>query len=261
MKIFIEQIRAVINRADLLKYLVTSEIKIKYQNKTLGFLWAVLDPLMLMAIYILLVRVIFQRGGEQFPVLLFSALLAWRWFTYSIITSVKCLISNAKLIQTVSFPLAVMPTSRVLIGFVNYLMGLIVLIPMLFIFNATFSVNLLWFPLLIITQFIFTVGICLLVSVVGIYFKDMQNIIEFSVRLLFYLSPGLYSLTDIPEKFYTTYMILNPFAAMFSSYKNILVRGTSPNEYFILFALYGLLAFLLGFGFFISKRYVLAKHI
>ena len=111
----IEQIKEVIQRKDLLAYLVSSELQTLYRNKALGFLWAVLDPLFLMLVYVVLVVVIFQRGDPQFPILLFSALIAWRWFISDLSASTRVIVANAKLIQTVKFPVTIFPLSRVLI--------------------------------------------------------------------------------------------------------------------------------------------------
>ena len=121
----IEQIRAIWSRRDLVNYFVRTQLKILYKHKVLGFLWTILDPLMMMLVYVVLVVFIFQRGGPQFPILLFSTLLAWRWFIYSLSGSVTSITKNARLIQTVSFPKIVFPLSGVIVGLINFLLGLI----------------------------------------------------------------------------------------------------------------------------------------
>ena len=257
----IEQIKEVIQRKDLLAYLVSSELQTLYRNKALGFLWAVLDPLFLMLVYVVLVVVIFQRGDPQFPILLFSALIAWRWFISDLSASTRVIVANAKLIQTVKFPVTIFPLSRVLIGFINYLMGLVVLIPMLWIFKATFSWNMLWLPAVLVTQFFFSTGVAMLVSYIGVYFRDLQNIIQFAVRIVFYLSPGIYSLHRIPEEYLIIYVALNPFASLFNTYKNILVRGEAPSTYFLIFVAYAAVVFLIGARIFYKKRNSFAKDV
>ena len=260
----IEQIRMLWARRDLVKYFVCTDLKVIYKHKVIGFLWTLLDPLMMMLVYVLLVVFIFQRGGPQFPVLLFSALLAWRWFTYSLASSVTAITGKAKLIQTVCFPKAILPFSRVLIGLINFLLGLAVLVPLLFIFKAEFTFHLLWLPLLIFVQFLFTTGAALLCAAFGVYFRDLENILRFGLRMWFYLSPALYSISDIsdriPERLLPIYM-LNPFAALFSSYKNVLVRGMPPNEYMIIAAVLALVIFVTGLAFFGAKESEFAKDV
>jgi ABC-type polysaccharide/polyol phosphate export permease len=257
----LEQLQALWSRRDLVRYFVRTDLKVIYKHKVLGFLWTLLDPLMMMLVYTFLVVFIFRRGGPQFPVLLFSVLLAWLWFTHSVSNSVKAITSNAKLIQTVYFPKAVLPLSRVLVGLINFLFGLIVLVPLLLIFEANFTLNVLWLPLLIFIQFLFTAGAALLCAALGVYARDLENILQFGLRMWFYLSPALYSISDrIPERLLPIYM-LNPFAALFDSYKNVLVRGMPPNEYMAIASLLAVLIFFVGLAFFGSKESKFAKDV
>lgn len=258
----LKQLNFLWQRRDLVWYFVRTDLKIIYRHKILGFLWTLLDPLMMMLVYTLLVVFIFKRGGPQFPVLLFTALLAWRWFTYSLVGSVKAITGKAKLIQTVYFPKAVLPLSRVLVGLINYTFGIIALIPLLFLFEAKFTLNLLWFPLLVVIQFFFTFGASLICATVGVYFRDLENILQFGLRMWFYLSPALYSVMDtVPTELRPLYM-LNPFAALFESYKNVFVRGLPPlGDYVLIAAALALIVFLGGLLLFSTKEPQFAKDV
>ncbi len=253
MLAFINQIKGVLSRQDLLKYLLKSDLKVRYKNKALGFLWAVLDPFFMMLIYIVLVKFIFQRGGPQYPILLFTGLLSYRWFMFSTGNNVSVLVKNSKLLQTVKFPFSVLVINEVNIGLFNFLLGLIVLAPMLFIFDAEISWNLLWLPVIIFVQFVFTFGVGLLLSVSGLYFRDLQHILLFVLRIILYLSPILYEISYIPERYKQLYLICNPFASMIDSYKNILVKGVPPNSYFLIFVAYAFIFLIIG-GYFFQKR-------
>jgi ABC-type polysaccharide/polyol phosphate export permease len=240
---------------------VGSDLKVSHKNKLFGFLWTVLDPLMMMGVYVLLVRVIFKRGGPQFPILLFCSLLAWKWFTTSLSDSVVSITAKAKLIQTVYFPKAVLPLSKVIGGAIEYLFGLSVLVPLLFIFKANITFMVLWLPVLLLIQLLFTIGASLLCACLGIYFRDLQNILRYSLRVWFYLSPALYSVKDqIPPRFQHIYM-LNPFAALFTSYKNILIRGQAPSNYMFLVAAVSLAILVIGFIVFDKKEAKFAKDV
>lgn len=257
----INQIKRVIGRRDLAKYLMKSDLKVRYKNKSLGFLWAVLDPFFMMLIYIVLVSVVFKRGGEQFPILLFAALLSYRWFVFSTGNNVSVLVKNSKLLLTVKFPFSILVVNEVNIGLFNFLLGLLVLFPMLFLFNATFSIHLLWLPLIIIFQYFFTVGVGLMVSVAGLYFRDLQHILLFVLRIVLYLSPALYDLSFIPERFTKIYLCLNPFASLFDTYKNVLVKGLPPNPYFLVFIGFTLVFLFFGSAYFAKKENNFAKDI
>jgi lipopolysaccharide transport system permease protein len=258
----IEQLKNIWQKRELLYYIVRFEMKAENKNKILGFVWSFLDPLLLLIIYIILVHYIFGRGGPQFPVLLFIALLSWRWFTSSLNRSVTSITSKAGLIQSVRFPLAVLPLSGIIIGFFDWLFGFVILLPMLFIFEASFTANILWLPLLLLIQLIGTIGACLIVAVVGTYLSDLRNIIQFLIRLGFYLSPILYSVEDrVPERLTTLYLVGNPFAGLMESYKNVVVRGMPPTEYALVSTAVAFVALLVGLWYFSRDEYKLVKAI
>ena len=222
----------IFQRRDLLKYLVKTQLQLSYANKVLGYFWSLLDPLMMMVVYIILVTFIFKKKDPQFPVLLFSSLLAWQWFTFSLSGAVNSISGKSKIILSIRFPLAILPVSVVFSYLCRYLLGVLALIPMLFIFNAHPTTTILWFPFLVSVQCIFTLGLCLIVSIMGVYFKDMNNIIQFVLRIWFYGSPILYSIKDaVSVKNQLFIFILNPFATIFNSYKAVFVWGQSPSGY------------------------------
>ena len=258
----IEQLRRVWQRRELLWYIVKLQMKAEKKNKILGFAWSFLDPLLLLIVYVVLIGYIFGRGGPQFPVLLFIALLSWRWFTTSLTRSVTSVTSKLGLVQSVRFPLAILPLSGIIVGFFDWLFGFVILVPMLFIFEASFTVNILWLPVLLLIQFVGTVGACLLVAVVGTYLSDLGNIIQFLIKLGFYLSPILYSIEGvIPGRLITPYMLLNPFAGLMESYKNVVIRGAAPNEYALWGAAIACVVFVIGLWYFSRNEYKLVKSI
>jgi len=258
----IEQLKNVWQSRELLWYMVKLQMKAEKKTKLLGFAWSFLDPLLLLLVYIVLVSMIFKRGGPQFPILLFIALLSWRWFTNSLTRSVTSITSKVGLVQSVRFPLAILPLSGIIIGFFDWLFGFVILVPMLFIFEASFTVNVLWLPVLLLIQFVGTVGACLIVAVVGTYLSDLGNILQFLIRLGFYLSPIIWTVKDVvPERLTTLYMFLNPFAGLLESYKNILILGAPPTEYALWGAAVAVTAFLVGLWYFSRDEYKLVKAI
>jgi len=258
----IEQLKKVWQRRELLWHIVKFQMKAENKNKLLGFAWSFLDPLLLLLVYIVLVSYIFGRGGPQFPVLLFIALISWRWFTSSLQRSVVSVTSKVGLIQSVRFPLAILPLSGIVIGFFDWLFGFVILVPMLFLFEASFTVNVLWLPVLLLIQFIGTVGACLIFAVVGTYLSDLGNILQFLIRLGFYLSPILYSIEErVPESLTTLYLLLNPFAGLLESYKNVMIRGAPPSEYALVGTAVGCVAFVVGLWYFSRNEYKLVKAI
>lgn len=256
------QIRKLWKWRALLWYLVRVDLELSYRNKVLGYLWSLLDPLMLMVVYVLLVQVIFRRGEPQYPVLLFSALLAWRCFLHSTQEAATSITRMARLLQTVAFPKIILPTQVVLSNAAQYVFGLGALVPMLILMRAKITVHVLWLIPVFGVQLAFTYGVALIVAVVGVYFRDLQNILQSGLRMWWYLSPGLFSVADrIPERLQGVYMIVNPFSPLFETYKNILVRGEPPSQYLVAAAAIALAVMLCGLWLFAHKEYDLARDV
>jgi lipopolysaccharide transport system permease protein len=258
----IEELKKIWERRELLWYIVRFQMKAEHKNMVLGFFWSFLNPLLLLLTYIVLVTIIFRRGGPQFPILLFISLLSWTWFANSVSRSVSSITSKLGLVQSMRFPLAVLPVSGIVIGFFDWLFGFVILIPMLFIFEASLTVYVLWLPALLLVEFIGTIGACLIFSVIGTYLADLGNILSFVLRVAMYLSPILYSVADtVPERLRGLYMTLNPFAGLLESYKNILVLGQPPSEYALVGAVVSLAVFAIGLWYFSRNEYRLVKAI
>jgi len=129
-------------------------------------------------------------------------------------------------------------------------------------FHAEISVHMLWLPVLLLIQFIFTIGACLICAVLGTYLSDIANIIQFLIRIWFYLSPILYSVQDrIPDKYMTIYMLVNPFAGLMESYKNVLILGTPPNQFLIITSIIAVIIFWIGLWYFTRDERKLVKAI
>lgn len=245
----------------LIKFLVYSDFKSIYKTKMFGFIWSVLDPLLMMGVYFLLVSVIFKRGGPYFPVLLFCALLFWKCFTSSLSDSVTSISARAQLIKSINFPKAVLPFSKVLLNFLELGFGLLVIIPFLFLFKVNITAHILWLPYLLLVQFLFTLGLALSFSLTGVYFKDFQNILQYCLRVWFYLSPVLYTASErLPVRLQGLYM-LNPFSSLLESYKNIFVWGKGVSPFIIWATLVSIITLVLGIKIFRHCEVKIAKDV
>lgn len=219
-------------RKELIKYLVASDLKTTHKGTVLGYFWWLLEPLLLMGVYFLLVSVIFQRGGPSYPLFIFCALLPWQFFAKSISQSIDSIASKAQLIKQIAFPKGILPFSIVVSNLVNFLFGIIILFMMLFLYKIKITWWALCFLPLILLQLFFTVGFSFFLSCFSVYFRDIKFAMQFLLRIWFYLSPGLYPVSLVPEKYHSIY-IINPFAVFFTSYRNVLINGTSPDFYYV----------------------------
>lgn len=208
-------------------YTTKSDLKVQLSSTFLGYFWWILDPLMYMLVYMLVVMVIFQRGGENFPIFVFSALVPWKWTVSSIMDSTGSIASKGGLLQQVYLPKFILPYVKVLVNTAKYIFGIFVLLILMAFFGAPYTWHLFEFLIVFLVHFLFILGVGFLLSHLGVYFKDINNILQFTIRLWFYLSPTLYSLQDVPDKIRILWWI-NPMTTFYASYRNVFLYGKSP---------------------------------
>jgi ABC-type polysaccharide/polyol phosphate export permease len=219
-------------RRRLIRYLIGSDIKQAHADTLFGQLWWIIDPLMQMAIYIVLVTIIFQRKIPDYPLFIFAAILPWKWFTNMLNDSTLSVTTRQGLIRQIQFPKIVLPTASILAATWSFVFGLIALGLVYLFFRDRLSVWVLTLPIIASVQFLFALALGIMFSALNVFFRDIQNVLRHALRLWFYLSPALYSLDVLAKPHPTLYRILqlNPFTVLFDSYRNV-TWGTSPPEW------------------------------
>jgi ABC-type polysaccharide/polyol phosphate export permease len=226
--------REVWSRRRLIRYLVQADMKKKGADTLLGNLWWVIDPLMLMAVYVILVTVITSKPQPDYPLFIFSAILPWKWFTATMGDAVGSVVGQERLIKQLHFPKLVLPVASVFSGVTSFAFGLIPLAALLvFFYPDRISPYLLLIPVIAFVQLVFSLGMATIVAAINVFYRDMGNAIRYLLRLWFYLSPALYSaqqLESLGVKNPTIAFIfnLNPFTILFESYRNVIYNGTPP---------------------------------
>lgn len=237
---------------ELLWHLIGSELKTENRDKILGNLWAILDPLAVMLVYMFVVGVVFRAKEPNFPVFLYTGIVAWYFFNGSVRGAANLLSSNASLIRLSYFPKALIPLAHVISKLFDFAFGWIALSLLYIFFHIQPTSKLLWFPLLVTVQFMFNLGCAYYIAYLGVYFKDVANILRFTIRFLWFFSPVLYSLKRVPSKYLDLYM-LNPMATFIVSYRNVMLYGQNPPlNFFLITAILSVV--LLVSGYFVFKR-------
>ena len=225
----IDEIRS---RRRLVRYLVQADMKKKGADTLLGNVWWVLDPLLQMVVYVVFVAIILQASTPDYPLFILSAILPWKWFTASVNDATASVVSQERLIKQIQFPKIVLPVAATTAGIVGFGFGLIALALIMLFYNDRVSANLLFIPVIAAVQYVFTLGIALAVASVNVFFRDLGNVLRHVLRLWFYLSPALYSLSRVENtNFMQNNPVLlfiakaNPFAILFESYRAV-IYGT-----------------------------------
>lgn len=224
-----EAVDDITSRQRLVRYLVAADIRRKGADTLLGNLWWIMDPLLQMGVYVVFVSLILSVKTPDYPLFVLSAILPWKWFTSSVSDAAASVISQEKLIKQIQFPKLVLPVAATTAGVVGFLFGLIPLAGIMLIYHDRISAFLVFIPVIAFVQFLFTLGTAFFVSAINVFFRDLGNVLRHVLRLWFYLSPALYSMStlDASSTFQHNAVLrtlahANPFAILFESYRAVI---------------------------------------
>lgn len=213
---------------ELLKSNIKKEIRGKYKGSFLGVLWSFLNPLLQVLIYAIIFPYIMRMEMDNYLIYLITGIIPWTFFTASINSGMVSILTNANLIKKVYFPRIILPISSVTSALVNFAISCLIVIGFVAFSGIGFSFNLLYLPLIMIIQYILLLGIVFILSAVDLYFRDIENIIQFFVNMLFYATPILYSASIFPANIKWV-IYLNPMARIISAYRDVFYFKTTPS--------------------------------
>jgi lipopolysaccharide transport system permease protein len=211
----------------LIQTLVMRDLKARYRGSALGLLWTLLNPLLHMAIYVLIFSIYLRNDMERYAAFLLCGLLPWIWLSSSILMGSTSIVDGGSLLKKVFFPPQVLPTVTVMANFVNFLLGVPILFALLLLYGVTLGWALLVLPLIMATQFALTLGVTLTVAAASVRYRDIPQILGHLLMFWFFLSPIIYPATQVPERF-RPFLSLNPFAPFVVAYQNVLLYNTVP---------------------------------
>jgi len=212
-------------RTDLLWLLTKKEVTLKYKRTFLGILWSLLNPILLAIVLFIAFKVFMRIKMENYTFFFLSALFPWNWFSASVTMSTGALVWNVNLIKRIRFPRHFLVLSTVLGQFVNFIFALPIVIGFSYYYGGGPGMNwLITIPILIIIQFIATIGICLVISMVNAYFRDMEYIVGVVITLLFWMTPIVYPLKMVPEA-YRFYLAINPLTYLITAWRDLFMSN------------------------------------
>jgi len=260
MNVF-SRIKMLIKYNDLLRIIVTANLKEKYLGSVLGYFWSLLEPLLSMLIYLFVFSVIVKFKVENYSVFLLTGILSWNFLQISTTTGVTSLTRNFNLIRKVKMPRELFPLADVIARMIELLLSLIFLLLFITYYQISFTVNIFLFPLILFFQFLFIYGVCLFISHLNVLFTDVQRLQGVIMRLWFYLTPVIYPYSKVPAKIYHYYM-LNPMAVFVSLYRTAFLGTPPPEAQYIIFAgVVTLLIYFSGMAFFLRNERIMLKFI
>lgn len=237
---------------ELIRNLVLKDLKLKYRDSVLGFLWSLANPLLLILVYTFVFGHVLRGGPAQFAYFLMVGILPWNFFAQSLMMSTGSILDNGSLIRKVAIPMEVFPVATVLFTLAQYLAALIVFFPMAFLFfKVPFSWSWIIFLPILALQILFTLGLCFIVATATVFYRDVRHFTEILLMLLFWLTPIVYDLQAVPSSLKTV-LYMNPLSYFILAYQDALYHNhaSSPDRFMAIFSL-TLVSFILGYGLFV----------
>lgn len=225
---FIEKCKEIYSYRHMLYTLVKQDISGRYKGSFFGFLWTLLNPLLMLCVYSLVFQFVFKTGIEHYSVYLFICLMPWNAFANSIAVGTTCVTSNASILKKVYFPREVMPLSVIISNTIQYFLSAIIIFIALIVSGVGVSWVAVFLPVIVLVQAIFTLGVVMILSAANVYIRDVQYIMNPVMMIWMYACPILYSVDMVPQKFLSLYM-LNPMTRIMQAYQSILYNQTMPD--------------------------------
>lgn len=240
---------------ELLKQLVIRDVKLKYRRSYLGYLWSILNPLMLMMVLVMIFSNLFRFDIPNFPLYMISGQFLFNFMTEATNMSVSSITGNASLIKKTYVPKYIFTVSKVGSSLVNLLFSIGALLLVMIFTNAEFSWNVLFFPIIILQVFIFSLGLGLWLAAITVFFRDIQYLWNVFLSMWMYLTPLFYPVSIIPEEYRLLYQNANPMYGYIEQFRDIVLYTKFPQIETILtgFAT-ALIVLILGVWYFNKKQ-------
>ncbi|MFN7941357.1 MAG: ABC transporter permease [Thermoanaerobaculia bacterium] len=212
---------------DLVIELVKRELKVRYRRSFLGFLWTMLQPLLMMLVLDVAFSTVFRFQVENYPIYVLAGLLFWNFFQQGIIAAMNSLRGNAGLIQKLPVPMAIFPLAAVCSGAINLIFALLPLLVLLMATGHPLHASLIFLPVPILLACLFTLGAGLLLAPLAVFFADVVEFIGVILQLTLFLTPVFYPMTIVPER-WKWIVRYNPIRSVLEVFRDPIYFGKIP---------------------------------
>lgn len=223
----IELVRETYRYRELIWALAMKELKIRYKRSVLGFLWALLNPALLMLVLTLVFSTIMRFNIPHYAIFLLSVLLPWTFFSQSLSYAVESIVSNGDLIKKVKVAKLVFPMAALVSNMINLVLSLLPLALLVLIMRHPFYWTWLYLPVPLLALTLFTLGMTFFFAAANVYYRDVAHILQIVLSAWFYLTPIIYSLDFIPVK-YKWIFKLNPLIYVINGFRLAVYYGMLP---------------------------------
>ena len=246
----------------LVRALVGREISGRYKGSVFGVLWSFLTPLLMVLVFTFVFGEIFQArwagsnhsGGLDFASALFTGLLAYQFLADCISRSPHIVVANANYVKKVVFPLELLPVVSVLAALFHLLIAYVILLGLILASNWTMGATALLAPLVLLPYVLLILGLCWAIGALGVYIRDLGQLIQPGLTALLFLSPVFYPLSSVPAALQPVYLA-NPVTYVSETLRGVLLHQTLPDPvHWLVFTGISLLVAWLGLSLFQTTR-------
>jgi ABC-type polysaccharide/polyol phosphate export permease len=238
------------------EYLIQSvarDLRRRYKRSVLGYCWSMLNPLFMMIILAIVFSSIMRQNIDDYAVFLFSGMLPWSYFSGMCNHCLNTIRSNAKILNQVNVPRYIFPVSVGFSAIADFILSVVPLILVMVFVGRTVPGTVLLLPMVLLPLFMVSMGFALVLAVANVFFEDTEHLVSVFLRALYFMSPVLYRLEQLPEWLRPWVKWGNPMYASITIHRDILYYGNMPS--FLMYSWTLLVSFLiLVFGLWVFKR-------
>ncbi|MEO5357093.1 MAG: ABC transporter permease [Nitrospirae bacterium YQR-1] len=212
---------------ELLVFLSLRDILVRYKQTVFGVAWAVMRPVLTMAIFTFIFGNLahMPSHGIPYPVLVFAAMLPWQFFANTVAESSNSLIANENMVSKVYFPKIIIPTSSMMVSLLDFFISFAILITMMLYYKMWFNSRFLFFPLYLLLLVFLSLGIGYWISALNVKYRDFRYIVPFALQVGLYVTPVGFSSAVVPDKWKFLYA-LNPMVGIVDGFRWVLLGNS-----------------------------------
>ncbi len=237
----------------LLVELVKRDIKVKYRSSVLGILWSFLNPLLYMVVMTIIFGTLFSRSITNFPVFYLTGMIVFTLFHGGSSGALTSITGNAAMLNKVYIPKYMYSLSRVLSNLVTFVFSIVILVLIMIVTNAPFSIYILYSFIPVILLVMLTIGAGLLLATLNVFFRDIEHLYSVFTTMLMYGSAIFYPLSIVPEQ-YQIFFVYNPLFGIITLFRDSFYSGTPYEVFYLVYT------FIFSIGLLIVGMYMFYKY-
>jgi ABC-type polysaccharide/polyol phosphate export permease len=224
-------VRELWHARELVVTLAERDLRARYKQTVLGFLWAILIPVIMMLVFTFLFQKVAKvdTGGTPYPLFAYLGLLPWTFFSSSVSTGGQTLRANGQLLNKVYCPREVFPLASMVVAAVDTAISVSILLLLFVITGVLPKPTSAWVPVLVVVQVVFTAGVVLVISSLSVYFRDIRHALPILLQVGLFATPVAYGLDAIPSSLQQIYALFNPLGPLIDGYRRTVLLGQGPD--------------------------------